>query len=72
MDLGATKHMTSYKIAFDTYKVISPRNIRLGDDRGFEAIMMGSINMGVERRCKMTRIYKMNIFMFPNCTPTYS
>ena len=32
MDSGATKHMSSHKMAFDIYEVISPRNVCFGDD----------------------------------------
>lgn len=32
MDLGATKYMILDRVAFDTYKVISPCNMHLSDD----------------------------------------
>ena len=40
MDSGATKHMTPYKAAFDTYEVTSPRKVHIGDDSIVEAIVM--------------------------------
>ena len=43
MDSDATKHMTLHRIVFDTYEVIFPRNVRLGDGRVAQAIGMGSI-----------------------------
>ena len=42
MDSGAIKHMTLHKEAFDTYKIISPRNVRCGDDSIAEVIRMES------------------------------
>jgi hypothetical protein len=41
-------------MAFNTYKVISSRNVRLGDGSVTEAIKMGSIVAGVETRGKTT------------------
>ena len=32
MNSTATKHMNSYKVVFDIYKVIAPLNVHLGDD----------------------------------------
>ena len=52
MDTGATNHMTSHKAAFDTYEVISPRNVCLGNDSMAEAIGMGFIAVGVETKGK--------------------
>ena len=52
MDLGATKHMTSQKTAFDTYEVISLHNVCLGDDSMAEVIGMGFIVVGVESKEK--------------------
>ena len=51
MDSGARKHITLYRAVFDTYEVISPCNICLGDDSVAKAIKMGSIMVGVEIRC---------------------
>jgi len=56
MDSGATKHMTSHRAAFDTYEVIAPRNVHLGDDSVVEAVGMGSIVVEVITRGKMNRI----------------
>jgi hypothetical protein len=41
MDLGATKHITPHRAAFDMYEVIPKCN--MGDDSIVEAIGMGSI-----------------------------
>ena len=56
MDLGATKHMTSYRAAFNTYEVISLRNVYLDNDNVAKAMGMGFIIVGVETRDKMNRI----------------
>ena len=45
MNLGASKHMTSYKAAFGTYKVIDLRGLDLGDNNVVKVIGMGSIVM---------------------------
>lgn len=37
------KHMAVYEVAFNTYKVIAPGHVYLGDDSIREAIGMGSI-----------------------------
>ena len=47
MDSEATKHMTLHMMIFDTYEVISPCNMCLGDDSMAEAIGMGFIVVGV-------------------------
>ena len=47
MDSGATKHMTPHRAAFDTYEVIPPRNVHLGDDSVVNAIGVGSIVVDV-------------------------
>ena len=38
MDLRASKHMTLYRAAFDMYEVITPHNVRLGDNNIVQAI----------------------------------
>lgn len=43
MDSGATKHMTSCKVAFDKYEIIAPSNVHFGDDSIVEATEMGFI-----------------------------
>ena len=65
MDSGATKHMTSHRTAFDTYEVISPRNVRLSDGSAAEAIGMGSIVVGVEMRGKATTIRITDVLHVP-------
>ncbi len=65
MDSGATKHMTSHRAAFDTYEVIAPRNVHLGDDSVVEAIGMGSIVVEVVTRGKMNRIRIENALHVP-------
>lgn len=43
MDSEATKHMTLHWATFNTYKVIAPCHVHLGDDNIVEAIRMGCI-----------------------------
>jgi hypothetical protein len=62
MDSGARKHITLHRAVFDTYEVISPYNIRLGDDSMGDDSMakvigMGSIVVGVETKCIRNRIH---------------
>ena len=45
MNLGATKHTTLYNAVFDTYGVITPRNVHMGDDNIIKTIEMRSIIM---------------------------
>ena len=45
MDSGPTKHMTSHRTIFDTYKAIILYNVYLGDDSVIETIKMKSIIM---------------------------
>lgn len=45
MDLGSSKYMALYRLAFDTYKVIAPHNVYLNDDGVVETIGMGSIDV---------------------------
>ena len=47
IDLGASKHITSYKAAFDTYEIITSNNVHLGDINVVQAIGMGSIFMKI-------------------------
>lgn len=47
-DSRAMKHMASHRVALDTYEVVCPCNVRLGDDSVSEVIRIGSINVGVE------------------------
>ena len=56
MDSGATKHMTPHRAAFNTYEVIAPRNVHLGDDSVVEAIGVGSIVVEVLVRGQSRRI----------------
>jgi hypothetical protein len=56
MDSGATKHMTSHCLAFDTYKVLTLRSVHLGDDSILEAIGIGSIVVEVMVRGKINKI----------------
>jgi hypothetical protein len=57
--------MTSHRTAFDTYEVISPRNVRLSDGSVAEAIGMGSIVVGVETRGKATTIRITDVLHVP-------
>ena len=65
INMRATKHMTLYRPAFDTYEVSSIRNVRLDDDNMAEAIKMGSIIIGVEAKGKLTRIHIMKLLHVP-------
>jgi transposase InsO family protein len=56
MDFGATKHMTSYRLAFDTYEVFTSQSVHLGDDSILEAIGIGSIVAEVMVRDKINKI----------------
>ena len=42
MDSSASKHMTLDKATFDTYEIISPRNVHVDDNSIVQAIGMGS------------------------------
>lgn len=41
-EFGATKDMTLHRVAFDTYEIITPCNVHLGDDSVVEVIGMES------------------------------
>lgn len=56
LDSGATKHMTSNGVAFDTYEVIAPSNVYLNNDNIVQAIGMGSIVNEVLVKGKIKRI----------------
>lgn len=57
MDLWVIKYMIFYGVSFDTYEVISPCNVHLGDYSIAKMIWMGSIVVEVERGGKTNRIY---------------
>lgn len=57
MDSGATKHMTSYKDAFDIYEVIVPRYVHFNNDSVVKAIEMRSILVEAIVRRRINRIY---------------
>ena len=57
--------MSSHRTAFDTYKVIFLRNVRLRDDSIAETIGMGSILVGVEMGGKRTTIRITDVFHVP-------
>ena len=65
MDSGATKHMTLHRTTFNTYEVISPRDVRLSDGSMAAAIGMGSIVGGVETRGKANTICIMDALLVP-------
>lgn len=56
MDSGATKHMTHHRATFDTYGVITPRNMHLGDDSVVEAVGAGLIVIKVPMRGCLKKI----------------
>lgn len=43
MDLTVSKHINSYKAAFDTYEIITPYNVHLNDNNVIQAIKMDTI-----------------------------
>ena len=49
--------MTLHRVAIDTYEVISPRNMHLGDDSVAKVMGIGSIVVRVEMRNKIYKIY---------------
>ena len=65
IDSRAIKHMTSHKVAFATYNVISPHNMHLDDDRVVEAIGIGSVVVRVETRGKIHRIRITDVIQLP-------
>jgi hypothetical protein len=65
MDLGATKHMTLYEVAFGTYEVVFPCNMRLGDDIVAKAIGMESIVIGVETKNIRNEVRITYVFHMP-------
>jgi len=65
MDLGATKHMTLYEVAFGTYEVVFPCNKRLGDDIVAKAIGMESIVIGVEMKNIRNEVRITYVFHMP-------
>lgn len=56
MDSGAAKHTTLHRTTFDTFEVISPHNMDLGNDSVVKAIGLGSIVVGVETRGIRNRV----------------
>lgn len=65
IDSGATKRMTFQKVAIDTYKVIAPCNVLLGDDSALEVIGMASIIVELLVRDKIKRIGIKNALHVP-------
>ena len=61
MDSVATKHMTLYRAAFDTYEVITPYNVHLDDNSVVEAIGMGSIIVEAIVKGKINQIRIKNV-----------
>ena len=49
MDSGATKHMSLHTMAFDTYKVIFPRNVHLDDISVAKAMEWGPLLSELKR-----------------------
>jgi hypothetical protein len=67
MDSGATKHMTSHRLAFDTYEVLNSRSVHLGNDSILEAIDIRSNVMEVMVRGKINKIHINECLHVPNC-----
>ena len=65
MHSGATKHMTSHRASFDTYKTISSRNVQSGDDIITKSIIIKFLVVGVEMRGKSIKICITNVLHVP-------
>ena len=65
MDSRATKHMTSYMAAFDTYEVIATRNVHLDDESIVKGIRMASIIVEAIMRGKFNQIRIRDVFHTP-------
>jgi transposase InsO family protein len=65
MDSGATKHMTPHRVAFNTYEVISPRNVHLGDDSVVDAVGVGSIVVDVLVRGQVKKMTIKDVLHVP-------
>ena len=51
---GATNHITLHRVVFDTYEVIAPHNVHLGDESVVKVIGMRSIAVKAIVRVKST------------------
>ena len=65
MDLSVSKHMTSHKTTFDTYEVITPRDVHLGDNSAIQDIGMGSIVVEAIIEGKISQIHIKYVFHVP-------
>ena len=65
MKLGASKHMTSHRAAFNTYEVIIPRNVHLDDNNVVGAIRMESIIMEAIVKGDINWIHIVNVLHLP-------
>lgn len=65
MNSRATKHMTSYKAAFDMYEVNATHYVYLGDDIVVKAIGMRSIIVKAIIRCNINRVCIKMVFHMP-------
>ena len=59
--------MTSYVAAFNTYKVIVPRNMYLGDNKVVQSIQMGSIVVEATVKDNINQFILKICSMCPNC-----
>ena len=60
-----SKHMTSHKAIFDMYKVITSRNVYLGDNIVVQAIRMRSIVVESTLECKINQIHIKDVLHLP-------
>ena len=65
MDLGASNHMTSHRVALDTYKVFSSCNVYLSYDSIMETIWVGSIVVEMMMKGKIKTICIKVVFHVP-------
>lgn len=67
MDLEASKHMTSYKAAFDMYEVITSHNMNISDNRVVQVIKMRSIFIKTIFEGEIIKFIIKMCFTYANC-----
>lgn len=65
MDLEATNHMPSRRVAFDVYKVIASRNVYLDNDSVFKVTGMRFIIIKIIVRAKVNQICVKDVLHMP-------
>ena len=69
-DSGATCHMSPYIDAFTNFEFIKPKPISAADNRTFEAIGMGSLNIKIPNGDASTSVTLRNVLYAPNIAYT--